>query len=66
MQFPLYYITRAFGFTESHDYHSAMGSHDRIRFEGSFAFVHDNCDLSVGVSEQGTNKKNELIVPVVS
>ena len=45
---------------------------DRIRFEGSFAFVYDNCDLSVGVSEQGNNKKNELIsitsaliVPVV-
>jgi len=78
----LYYITRAFGLTESYD--SAMGSvqglitkakqfiKDRIRFEGSFAFVYDNCDLSVGVSEQGNNKKNELIsitsaliVPVV-
>ena len=66
----LYYITRAFGFTESHDYHSAMGSvqglMNPIWFEGSFAFVYDNCDLSVGVSEQGTNKKSELIVPVVS
>ena len=78
----LYYITRAFGFTESYD--SAMGSvhglvdkaksiiKDRIQLEGSYAFVYDNCDLSVGVSEQGNNKKNEvicitsaLIVPVV-
>lgn len=71
----LYYITRAFGFTESYD--SAMGSvqgliskakhfiKDRVRLEGSFAFVYDNCDLSVGVSEQGNNKKNELI-PITS
>jgi hypothetical protein len=40
--------------------------------EGSFAFVYDNCDLSIGVSEQGNSKKSELIsitsaliVPVV-
>jgi hypothetical protein len=78
----LYYITRAFGFTESYD--SAMGSiqglvakvkdfiKSRIQLEGSFAFVYDNCDLSIGVSEQGNNKKSELIsitsaliVPVV-
>ena len=76
----LYYITRAFGFTESYD--SAMASiqgliakakdfiKNRIRLDGSFAFVYDNCDLSIGVSEQG--KKSELIsiasaliVPVV-
>lgn len=67
----LYYITRAFGFTESYD--SAMSSiqgliakakdfiKSRIQLEGSFAFVYDNCDLSIGVSEQGDTKKNELI-----
>ena len=45
---------------------------NRIRLEGSFAFVYDNCDLSIGVSEQGNTKKSELIsitsaliVPVV-
>jgi len=61
----LYCITRAFGFTES--YVSAMGSvlhglvakakrfiKDHIQLEGSFAFVYDNCDLSVEVSEQGS------------
>jgi len=78
----LYYITRAFGFTESYD--SAMASiqgliakakdfiKNRIRLDGSFAFVYDNYDLSIGVSEQGNTKKSELIsiasaliVPVV-
>jgi hypothetical protein len=45
---------------------------NRIRLDGSFAFVYDNCDLSIGVSEQGNTKKSELIsitsaliVPVV-
>ena len=75
-------VTRAFGFTESYD--SAMASiqgliakakdfiKNRIRLDGSFAFVYDNYDLSIGVSEQGNTKKSELIsiasaliVPVV-
>src|SRR3984957_19655274 len=71
----LYYITRAFGFTESHDSAGLIAKakdfiKNRIRLDGSFAFVYDNCDLSIGVSEQG--KKSELIsiasaliVPVV-
>ena len=67
----LYYIASAFGFTESYD--SAMGRvqglvakakdfiKSRIQLDGSFAFVYDNCDLSIGVSEQGNDKKSELI-----
>jgi hypothetical protein len=66
----IYRITNSFGWTESYD--SVLRSVDglmnkarafigsRIK-ESAWAIVYDNCDLSIGVSEQSDTKKNELI-----
>jgi hypothetical protein len=66
----VYRITNSFGWTESYD--SVLRSVDglmnkarafiksRIK-ESAWAIVYDNCDLSIGVSDQSDTKKNELI-----
>jgi hypothetical protein len=66
----IYHITNSFGWTESYD--SVLRSIDGLMNKGrafiqsrikesTWAIVYDNCDLSIGVSEQSDTKKNELI-----
>jgi len=65
----VYRLTNSFGWTESYD--SVLRSVDGLmnkarafiesRKENPWAIVYDNCDLSIGVSDQSDTKKNELI-----
>ena len=65
----VYRLTNSFDWTES--YYSVLRSVDGLmnkarafiesRKENPWAIVYDNCDLSIGVSDQSDTKKNELI-----